>query len=137
MGNYIQKFTGLFLVLFCFASCSSVSIGDKMFVRKIDKEYNFSSMKDSSLSQFKLKYGSDFVYKELDTSIKRLYVNHLTIKGKDVYFPKPPLYFEFKSDKMIEFGVIKPGFSNLIFKRFENGQKFVKKEKIFPTTKSK
>ena len=137
MRKYIQKFTGLFLVLFCFASCSSVSIGDKMFVRKIDKEYNFSSMKDSSLSRFKLKYGSDFVYKELDTSIKRLYVNHLTIKGKDVYFPKPPLYFEFKSDKMIEFGVIKPGFSNLIFKRFENGQKFVKKEKIFPTTKSK
>ena len=76
-------------------------------------------------------------YKELDTSIKRLYVNHLTIKGKDVYFPKPPLYFEFKNDKMLEFGVIKPGFSNLIFKRFENGQKFVKKEKIFPTTKSK
>ena len=137
MRKYIQKFTGLFLVLFCFASCSGVSLGDKMFVRKIDKEYNFSSMKDSSLSQFKLKYGSDFVYKELDTSIKRLYVNHLTIKGKDVYFPKPPLYFEFKSDKMIEFGVIKPSFSNLIFKRFENGQKFVKKEKIFPTTKSK
>ena len=137
MGNYIQKFTGLFLLLFCFASCSSVSIGDKMFVRKIDKEYNFSSMKDSSLSQFKLKYGSDFVYKELDTSIKRLYVSHLIFKGKDVYFPKPPLYFEFKNDKMLEFGVIKPGFSNLIFKRFENGQKFVKKEKIFPTTKSK
>ena len=80
MGKYIQKITGLFLLLFCFASCSSFSIGDKMFVRKIDKEYNFSSMKDSSLSQFKLKYGSDFVYKELDTSIKRLYVNHLTIK---------------------------------------------------------
>jgi len=61
MGKYIQKITGLFLLLFCFASCSSFSIGDKMFVRKIDKEYNFSSMKDSSLSQFKLKYGSDFV----------------------------------------------------------------------------
>jgi len=108
-----------------------------MFVRKIDKSYNFSSMKDSSLSQFKLKYGSDFVYKELDSSMKRLYVNHLTFKGKDVYFPKPPLYFEFKIDKMVEFGVIKPGFSSIILKRFENGVKFVKKEKAFPASKKK
>lgn len=146
MGKYIKKYKGLsfnllkfyliqFILLFCLASCSNVSIGDKMFVRKIDYSFSFSKMKDSSLNQFKMKYGSDFVYKELDTSIKRLYVNHLTFKGKDVYFPKPPLYFEFKNDKMSEFGVIKPGFSSLIFKRFENGQKFVKKEKIFPTTK--
>lgn len=126
-----------FLLIFCFASCSSVSIGDKMFVRKIDKVYSFSNMKDSSLTQFKLKYGSDFVYKELDSSVKRVYVNHLTFNGKDVYFPKPPLYFEFKNNIMFEFGVIKPGFSSLIFKRFENGQKFVKKEKIFPTRKDK
>jgi len=43
-----------------------------MFVRKIDKIYSFSKMKDSSLIQFKNKYGTDFVYKELDSNIKRL-----------------------------------------------------------------
>jgi hypothetical protein len=36
---------------------------------------------------------------------------------------------------MTEFGVIKPGFTSLIYKRFENGVKYVKKEKVFPTTK--
>jgi hypothetical protein len=36
---------------------------------------------------------------------------------------------------MTEFGVIKPGFSNIIFKRFENGVKIVKKEKVFPVIK--
>jgi hypothetical protein len=126
-----------FLLIFCFASCTNVAIGDKMFVRKIDKAYSFSKMKDSSLAMFKIKYGNDFVYRELDSSMKRVYVNHITFSSRDIYFIKPPLYFEFKSDKMVEFGVIKPGFSSLIFKRFENGQKFVKKEKIFPTTKDK
>jgi ABC-type microcin C transport system permease subunit YejE len=126
-----------FLLLFCLASCSNVSIGDKMFVRKIDYDYSFSKMKDSSLNQFKNKFGTDFVYKELDSNKKRLYVSHITFKNRDIFFYKPPLYFEFKNDIMIEFGVIKPGFSSLIFKRFENGQKFVKKEKVFQTTKSK
>jgi len=37
---------------------------------------------------------------------------------------------------MIEFGVVKPGFSNLLFKRFENGVKIVKKEKIFPISEA-
>jgi hypothetical protein len=131
MGKY---FVQLFL-LFCLASCTNVAIGDKMFVRKIDKAYSFSKMKDSSLTMFKLKYGNDFVYRELDSSMKRVYVNHITFSGRDIYFIKPPLYFEFKNNIMIEFGVIKPGFSSMIYKRFENGQKFVKKEKIFPTTK--
>ncbi len=126
-----------FFLLFCFASCSNVSIGDKMFVRKIDYDYSFSKMKDSSLNQFKNNFGTDFVYKDLDSNKKRLYVSHITFKNKDIFFYKPPLYFEFKNDIMIEFGVIKPGFSSLIFKRFENGQKFVKKEKVFQTTKSK
>ena len=124
-------------MLFCLTSCTNVAIGDKMFVRKIDKSYSFSKMKDSSLAIFKMKYGNDFVYRELDSSTKRVYVNHITFSGRDIYFIKPTLYFEFKYDKMLEFGVIKPGFSSLIFKRFENGQKFVKKEKIFPTTKNK
>ena len=120
-----------FLLLFCFASCSNVSIGDKMFVRKIDYDYSFSKMKDSSLNQFKNKFGTDFVYKELDSNKKRLYVSHITFKNRDIFFYKPPLYFEFKNDIMIEFGVIKPGFSSLIYKRFENGVKYVKKEKVF------
>lgn len=55
--------------------------------------------------------------------------------GEIFFFPKPPLYFEFKNDLMSEFGVIRPGFSSLIFKRFENGVKIVKKEKIFPVAK--
>jgi len=38
---------------------------------------------------------------------------------------------------MTEFGVIRPGFSSLIFKRFENGVKIVKKEKVFPILKKK
>ena len=126
-----------FLLLFCLASCSNVSIGDKMFVRKIDYDYSFSKMKDSSLNQFKNKFGTDFVYKELDSNKKRLYVSHITFKNRNIFFYKPPLYFEFKNDIMTEFGVIKPGFSSLIFKRFENGQKFIKKEKVFQTTKSK
>jgi hypothetical protein len=122
-----------FLISIIFlSSCTSIALGDKMFVRKIDKVYSFSSMKDSSLIQFKNKYGSDFVYKELDSNRKRLYVGHIIFKGRDVFFPKPPLYFEFKSNSMIEFGVVKSGFSSLIFKRFENGEKIVKKEKIFP-----
>ena len=120
-----------FLLLFCLASCSNVSIGDKMFVRKIDYDYSFSKMKDSSLNQFKKKFGTDFVYKELDSNKKRLYVSHITFKNRDIFFYKPPLYFEFKNDIMIEFGVIKPGFSSLIYKRFENGVKYVKKEKVF------
>ena len=137
MGKYIQKFTGLFLVLFCFASCSNISIGDKMFVRKIDYDYSFSKMKDSTLIQFKNIYGSDFFYKELDSSKKRLYVSHIFYKGRDIFFLKPSLYFEFKNDLMIEFGVIKPGFSNTIFKRFENGVEFVKKEKVIQFNKKK
>ncbi len=120
-----------FLLLFCLASCSNVSIGDKMFVRKIDYDYSFSKMKDSSLNQFKNKYGTDFVYKELDSNKKRLYVSHITFKNRDIFFYKPPLYFEFKNDIMTEFGVIKPGFTSLIYKRFENGVKYVKKEKVF------
>jgi hypothetical protein len=127
-----------FILIIPLSSCTSIALGDKMFVRKIDKVYSFSSMKDSSLIQFKNKYGSDFVYKELDSTRKRLYVSHITFKGSDVFFPKPPLYFEFKNNSMIEFGVVKPGFSSLIFKRFENGEKVVKKEKIFPiSVKSK
>jgi hypothetical protein len=118
-------------------SCSNFALGDKMFVRKIDKMYLFSKMKDSTLTQFKNKYGSDFVYKELDSNMKRLYVSHMIFQNRDLYFPKPPLYFEFKNDIMIEFGVIKPGFSSLIFKRFENGVKFVKKEEVFPISKKK
>ncbi len=106
-----------FLLLFCLASCSNVSIGDKMFVRKIDYDYSFSKMKDSSLNQFKNKFGTDFVYKELDSNKKRLYVSHITFKNKDIFFYKPPLYFEFKNDIMTEFGVIKPGFTSLIYKR--------------------
>jgi hypothetical protein len=102
-----------------------------MFVRKIDYDYSFSKMKDSSLNQFKKKFGTDFVYKELDSNKKRLYVSHITFKNRDIFFYKPPLYFEFKNDIMIEFGVIKPGFSSLIYKRFENGVKYVKKEKVF------
>ncbi len=124
-----------FLLLFCLASCSNVSIGDKMFVRKIDYDYSFSKMKDSSLNQFKNKFGTDFVYKELDSNKKRLYVSHITFKNRDIFFYKPPLYFEFKNDIMTEFGVIKPGFTSLIYKRFENGVKYVIKEKVFPTTK--
>ena len=120
-----------FLLLFCFTSCSNVSIGDKMFVRKIDYDYSFSKMKDSSLNQFKNKFGTDFVYKELDSNKKRLYVSHITFKNRDIFFYKPPLYFEFKNDIMTEFGVIKPGFTSLIYKRFENGVKYVKKEKVF------
>ena len=120
-----------FLLLFCFASCSNVSIGDKMFVRKIDYDYSFSKMKDSSLNQFKNKFGTDFVYKELDSNKKRLYVSHITFKNRDIFFYKPPLYFEFKNDIMTEFGVIKPGFTSLIYKRFENGVKYIKKEKVF------
>ncbi len=108
-----------------------------MFVRKIDKMYSFSKMKDSTLTQFKNKYGNDFVYKELDSDKKRLYVSHMTFQNRDLYFPKPPLYFEFKDDIMTEFGVIKPGFSSLIFKRFENGVKIVKKEKAFPVGRKK
>jgi len=119
------------------SSCTSIAIGDKMFVRKIDKVYSFSNMRDSSLIQFKNKYGSDFVYKELDSNRKRVYVSHVTFKGRDVFFPKPPLYFEFKNNSMIEFGVVKPGFSSLIFKSFENGVKIVKKEKIFPISTKK
>jgi hypothetical protein len=102
-----------------------------MFVRKIDYDYSFSKMKDSSLNQFKNKFGTDFVYKELDSNKKRLYVSHITFKNKDIFFYKPPLYFEFKNDIMTEFGVIKPGFTSLIYKRFENGVKYVKKEKVF------
>ena len=120
-----------FLLLFCFASCSNVSIGDKMFVRKIDYDYSFSKMKDSSLNQFKNTFGTDFVYKELDSNKKRLYVSHITFKNRDIFFYKPPLYFEFKNDIMTEFGVIKPGFTSLIYKRFENGVKYIKKEKVF------
>ncbi len=131
----MNKFYISSLVLIIFSSCSSVAIGDKMFVRKIDKIYSFSKMTDSSLTQFKNKYGSDFVYKELDSNKKRLYVSHMTFQNRDLYFPKPPLYFEFKNDLMTEFGVIKPGFSNIIFKRFENGVKIVKKEKVFPVIK--
>lgn len=127
MKYYIVQF----LLLFCFASCSNVSIGDKMFVRKIDHDYSFSKMKDSSLNQFKNKFGTDFVYKELDSNKKRLYVSHITFKNRDIFFYKPPLYFEFKNDIMTEFGVIKPGFTSLIYKRFENGVKYVKKEKVF------
>jgi hypothetical protein len=131
----MKYFLVQFLLLFCFASCSNVSIGDKMFVRKIDYDYSFSKMKDSSLNQFKNKFGTDFVYKELDSNKKRLYVSHITFKNKDIFFYKPPLYFEFKNDIMTEFGVIKPGFTSLIYKRFENGVKYVIKEKVFPTTK--
>ena len=127
----MKYFLVQFLLLFCFASCSNVSIGDKMFVRKIDYDYSFSKMKDSSLNQFKNKFGTDFVYKELDSNKKRLYVSHITFKNKDIFFYKPPLYFEFKNDIMTEFGVIKPGFTSLIYKRFENGVKYVKKEKVF------
>jgi hypothetical protein len=55
----------IFLISIIFlSSCTSIAIGDKMFVRKIDKVYSFSNMRDSSLIQFKNKYGSDFVYKK-------------------------------------------------------------------------
>lgn len=127
---YISSF-----ILIILSSCAGITIGDKMFVRKIDKSYSFSKMKDSTITQFKNKYGNDFVYKELDSNKKRLYVSHMTFQNRDLYFPKPPLYFEFKDDIMTEFGVIKPGFSSLIFKRFENGVKFVKKEKVLPKSK--
>ncbi len=102
-----------------------------MFVRKIDYDYTFSKMKDSTLIQFKNKYGTDFVYKELDSNIKRLYVSHIFYKGRDIFFPKPPLYFEFKNDLMSEFGVIRPGLSSLVFKSFDIWVKFVKKRKYF------
>lgn len=125
----------LFVILLAASSCSNLSFGDKMFVRKIDYDYTFSKMEDSTLIQFKNKYGTDFVYKDLDSNKKRLYVSHILYNGRDIFFPKPPLYFEFKNDLMSEFGVIRPGFSSLIFKRFENGVKIVKKEKIFPVAK--
>lgn len=133
----MRKVIVFILSIFLITSCSNVSIGDKMFVRKIDKSYSFSKMKDSTLDQFKNKYGSDFVYKELDGGLKRLYVNHITFNSKNIFFVKPPLYFEFKNDALVEFGVVKAGFSNLILKRFENGQRIIKKEKIFLTTNKK
>lgn len=106
-----------------------------MFINKIDKSYSFSAYKDSSLSKFKLNFGNDFVYKEFDSNVKRLYVGHISFKGKDVYFPKPPLYFEFKNENLKEFGVVKPGFMSINLKRLEQGKIIVKKEKIFPVSK--
>lgn len=129
--------SAIILITHFLTSCSGVAIGDKMFVRKIDKEYSFSKMKDSTLAQFKIKFGNDFVYRELDSDYKRVYISHMIYQNRDLYFPKPPLYFEFKNDKMTEFGVVKPGFLSLIFKRFENGVKIVKREKIFRVSKKK
>lgn len=122
----------LIIILGVLSSCSNVAIGDKMFIRKVDNDYSFSRMKDSSLSGFKNKYGNDFVYKEIDLNMKRLYVSHITFNNRDIFFPKPPFYFEFKNDIMSEFGVIRPGFTSLKFVSFKNGEKIVKKEKIFP-----
>lgn len=131
----MKNLVKLLLFTIFFSSCSNIAFGDKMFIRKIEKSYSFSSMKDSSLSVFKYKYGNDFVYKELDSNIKRLYVSHITFKERDIFFPKPPLYFEFKNDIMSEFGVIRPGFTSSNFVSFKNGVKVVKKEKIFPIIK--
>lgn len=133
--NIMRSLYLIIVILITLSSCSNIAFGDKMFIRKIDKSYSFSSLKDSSLSVFKNKYGNDFVYKELDSSIKRLYVSHITFNKIDIFFPKPPLYFEFKNDIMSEFGVIRPGFTSLNFVSFKNGVKVVKKEKIFPIIK--
>ena len=81
----------LFYCLFTLSSCSNISIGDKMFVRKIDYDYSFSKMKDSTLIQFKNIYGSDFFYKELDSSKKRLYVSHIFTK-EEIFFLLNLLY---------------------------------------------
>ena len=131
----MKSFGSVIVILIIFSSCSNMAFGDKMFIRKIDRSYSFSSMKDSSILLFKNRYGNDFVYKELDSNTKRIYVSHIVFKNRDIFFPKPPLYFEFKKDIMSEFGVIRPGFTSLNFISFKNGVKIVKKEKIFPTVK--
>jgi len=48
-------------------------------------------MKDSTLIQFKNIYGSDFFYKELDSSKKRLYVSHIFTK-EEIFFLLNLLY---------------------------------------------